>query len=397
MEKYDVMLNCDVGLESLVKEELEKSFRIDEDKIKIKPFNVDGKILIKGLKLEDIIRLNYCGRGFHRVIILLDKFNISKSWEEDEKIFYERAKNIPFEEFLDKEYITFGVQSTKIGEGFNYTSIDLRRPVGSGVIDRIKEVLGFRPKVFLEDPDLIVRVEVIDNVAIVGIDTTGKRALFKRGWRVFHHRASLKSSTAFLMLLLSEWNKNELLLDPFTGSGTIPIEAALYAKSICPGRFRKYDFAFLKLGKFREIYEDIIKELEEREEKKVKLKIYGFDVDSNSIIGAKKNARMAKVINDINFGVENVKYLFTRFKEKEVDKIVTNPPWGIRIKEKKLGKIYYYFFENAVDILSDKGYIVLITTRATLVKNLVEEFNFKILKEFKVFYEDMHFHLFKIW
>jgi len=363
--RFDVVLNTEIGLEELVKEELLKEFKIDGDRIVLRPNSLKGKVLIKNTTEKEVVRLNYCGRGFHRVLVKLGSFRVSKTWKEDERIYYIEAKNIPFEVFISSPRVSFGVDSIKVGEGFDYTSIDLRRPFGQGVIDRMRETLGFRPEVNLSDPDVRVLVEVVNELANVYIDTTGKRALFKRGWRVYYSPASIKASTAFLMILLSEWGEEDLLVDPFTGSATIPIEAAHYGKRICPGKFRK-DLATYRIPLFEEAFESVKEDFSK--EKDVKLKIYGFDKDAVAITNAKKNARMAKVLNDVRLGVLDVKYLFTKFSEGEIDRIVTNPPWGIRMKEKKLGKVYYYLFDNAVDLLSQDGYLALITTRATLVR-----------------------------
>ena len=397
MESFDVIVTTDIGLENVVKKEILNILKsIREDELIIKPFNLNGKILLKNLGYEDIIALNYKGRTFHRVYIFLGSFDVTGNKEEDFDIFYKKIKEIEFEKFINKDR-TFAVDSERIDKIYDYTSIEMRAPIGQAIRDRVKDAKGFVPKVDLDSPDLLFRVELYKRKAFVMLDTTGKKSLAKRGYRVFYHPAMLKPTIAASMLIIAGWTNSMSLLDPFCGSGTIPIEAALMGRNIYPGRFRRYDFMFLKIKEFSEIYEEKIREYEGEFIQKVNLKIYGYDKNPEYITGAKRNAMMAGVEKDVIFGIEDIRYLFFKFEGKTFDRIITNPPFGIRIKEKDLINLYYELFDTAIDLLPEDGRLVLITPRKTLVKKICEEKNFIIEEEYFVDYGTSHAHIFRIW
>lgn len=282
--------------------------------------------------------------------------------------------DIEFENYLRKD-TTFAIKGERSGE-HDFTSVDIGKFAGQAVVDRIRETKGYKQEVDLDDPDIIFRVVVEDKKCSVYLDTTGKISLHRRGYRIWKHPSPLNPIIAYAMVRWSEWNpQEENLLDPFCGGGTIPIEAVLWALNIPTGRFRKNKFSLLKIPLFnKEWFEEF--ELETRD---LELEVYCTDKSLSCIRGAESNARYAGVLDKIKFSRYDLEWIDIKFKEeRSIDKVVTDPPYGIRWKEKDLESIYRDFFWQMEFLLKDNGRIVLITTKRNLVERYSERYGFCI-------------------
>ena len=197
---------------------------------------------------------------------------------------------------------------------------------------------GERPTVELDNCDVTFHVHLERDAVSWYLDISGK-SLHQRGYRKGGSRVTLKENLAAAVLMRSEWYKNQgLLLDPFCGSGTIPIEAALIATDTAPGLLNPQRFAFLKLNFHNPtLWEEILEEAYTRHEAGIQkpIKILAWDIDKGSVDYAKENARKARVSNFIEFDVKD----FTKIEAEEVPEgthyVVSDPPYGKRSDSSK--------------------------------------------------------------
>ncbi len=339
------------GIEDIAAEEIE---HIGGKVVEVRKSK--GRVFFKGGETL-IPKLNFFARCIERVVVLLKVGEFEKLYD-----IYKAIKDLDFSFLKGK---SFAVRSLRIGE-HDFTSIDIARVVGQAVIDSFMESYGERLKVNLDEPDVIIRVDVIGKEFIVGVDTTGDNALHKRWWRVYNHPAHLNSTIACAMIRLAEWNTEKNLIDPMCGSGTIPIEAALIGRDIPPGKNR--DFAYFKL---------IGKIIPEYHEKGISMELYGIEKFKKHVLGAIKNAENAGVIDTIRFKVGDATKLSGVY-----DCIVTNPPYGLRIASKRvIEELYTGFLRCARDCMHSKSKIVVITAEDRLLRSLANKVRLNIEHE----------------
>ncbi len=355
---------CVPGIEDLASKEIKKYGAKIEEIRKGK-----GKLFFKGKK-ELVWKLNYFSRLLERVLLLLERKEFLKL--ED---IYNISKRVDYSFIQEKQ--SFAVRAKRVGK-HGFTSLDIAREVGQGIIDSYLKTKRKRLKVDLNNPDVIIRAEVVENEFILGLDLTGDKALHKRWWRVYNHPAHLNTTIACAMLELAKWNWKRSLLDPLCGSGTILIEAAMKGKSIPPGKNR--EFAFEKIFGKKKIK---FKEYERT------LNLTGIEKFKKHLEGAKQNAENAEVKECIKFfhgEIEKIKL------NQEFSCIITNPPYGIRIGKKgTIPKLYENLLEKAKEWLSkeEKARLVIITSEDSLLKKLSKKKNFEIEQERLVIYGDL--------
>ena len=291
-----------------------------------------GKIFFKASE-DDIIRLNLASRTIHRVFVLLSR---SKAEVLDD--VYRAARSVDYTEFIGADQ-AFAVKGERHSKDKPFTSMDMAAVVGRAVIESFRERTGVRLKVNLDNPDVQLYCLIRDSELLIGLDTTGK-SLHRRYYRVYHHRAALQPSIAASMLMLSGWRREEALLDPMCGGGTIPIEAALMALKIPPGARRLSNLALNKL-KFidGERIREIADELEAEADLEFRPRIIGSDASPKSIRGAIANAEAAGVLNAIKLVVGDVLKLGEWLDERP-SHIIMNPPYGIRMGVRRIEEFY---------------------------------------------------------
>ncbi len=305
---------------------------------------------------EDLLVLNHLSRSLHRILMLIMRDEFSSLSE-----LYDKARAIDFSSYLAPE-LSFAVRAERIGS-HNFRSMDIEREVGQAVIDSYRSATGFRLRVNLDDPDVIIRVEVRHNTFWLALDTTGKDSLYKRSYRVYKHPAPLNPCLAHCLLRLSKWTGSKSLLDPMCGSGTICIEAARWANGI-PNRgdYALWHLTFLNHQRLKHLL--VAMESVIRHEK---LKIRGCDISDKHIEGARRNTERAGVMVDY-FRCDATKIPL------DSDVIVCNPPYGLRVgSRRKVKRLYAAFIENLAR--SDWERAVLITSNPQLMpvkSNLVE-------------------------
>ncbi len=253
---------------------------------------------------------------------------------------YERAMEIPWEKYLDPTK-TFQITQTAQACNWLKNSHFAALRVKDAIVDRIKEKYNDeRPNVDTENPDITFHLHIRGERVIVYVDFSGE-GLFMRGYRSSSIEANLKENLAAAILYRSDWYKTiqdgnpGVLLDPFCGSGTLAIEAALMAKDIAPGLIRKQSYAFEKLYNFdSELYNKVLDELGEKAEeaRKRDVKIYASDISQTAVEVAKACALKAGVYDDIIFQTKDFNTYLPEEVPAERGYIVTDPPYGIRME-----------------------------------------------------------------
>lgn len=287
----------------------------------------DGKITYIADE-RGIVRSNLWLRTADRVLLKIDEFRA----EEFEDLF-QRVKGYPWEELieLDGKFTVNGVSvKSKLSSVPACQSI-----VKKAIVERMKDVYGVER--FEESgSEYTVKVSLLKDVVTVTVDTTGT-GLHKRGYRTNPVAAPIKETMAAAMIMLTYWNENRLLVDPFCGSGTIPIEAAMIASNIAPGLNRTFaseGWSFIDKGIWSEERKRAYGEIKQFE----KLKIYGYDIDEKALKASMENSEAAGVDHLISFKKVDVKKM-AAFEDEGI--IITNPPYAQRIGDRdELEKIY---------------------------------------------------------
>lgn len=358
-ETMEAVCECSFGTEDVVKDEIlkltGKNAKADEY----------GKVHFDASP-EDIILLNYCSRSIDRILIPLNSFEF-KTLDDLEK----KAEKTDYSQLFN-EKLSFAFRCDRKGT-HDFNSMDAEAELGASVINNFKNA-----KVDLSFPDVVFRAEVINKKCGIFLDTTGDHELYKRGYRVISTAQSLRPTIAYAMIKWCEWGSEKSLIDPFCGSGIIPIEAALLAFSIPPGYFRKEKFGFLKLDKFSG-YNKIFEKCDKKIKKDIKLSISASDMIMKNISISKKNSQMASVMAAIKFLRYDVEWLDLKFDEKSVDCVITDPPMGFNPSGRSMdiSKIYDDFFYNSEFILKDSGRIAIVSLEQKIIEKIFKKYKFE--------------------
>ena len=329
--------------------------------IKTKTTIKESCVIFEAKSFEEIALVCYKAQSIKKILYLLDSFkitslkdlkNISKSLEEIKK-------------FVTKNK-TFAIRCEHI-ENDNLEKDEICITTANA--------LNLNAKVDLDNPNVIIFVYIYKNNCYLGIDFSGED-LSKREYRIYTHYDALKGTIAYSLLRIADYKKQDTILDPFCGSGTILIEAALFANNFSQNHYSKDKFVF---SKFLDI------DLERFDSKKTfNGKIIGYDIELKYIISAKKNAKIAGIEKSITFSRVEIRDLDIKIKQKSIDKIITNPPNLTHKNQKTIERVYNDFFQQANLILKNNGTITIITRTFDLIKKSAENNKFKILKERKL-------------
>ena len=245
---------------------------------------------------------------------------------------YNVIKSIEWEKYLDANS-TFSVDSVVYSDVFRHSKFVAYR-VKDAIADYFNEKTGRRPSVRLNNPDLVFHIHIAHEECTLAFDSSGE-SLHRRGYRVETGAAPINEVLAAGMIMLTGWHGECDFIDPMCGSGTIPIEAALIARNIAPGVFRK-GYAFEKWKDFdeelfRSIYED------DSLEREFNHKIYGYDVDGRMVACARKNVKSAMMGDIVEIECRDIKD-FVEPASRAL--MVVNPPYGERLVSDKILEIY---------------------------------------------------------
>lgn len=317
-----LMAPCHFGLEAVLKKEI---IDLGYDIAQVE----DGRVTFDGDE-EAICRANVFLRSAERVLIQIGRF---KALTYDE--LFEGIKALSWEMYIPKNGKFWVTKASSIKSKL-FSPSDIQRIVKKAMVERLKS--QYNISWFDEDgAEFPVRVFLFKDEVIVGLDTTGA-SLHKRGYRKLPSKAPISETLAAAMIMLTPWKHDRILVDPFCGSGTIPIEAALMAANIAPGMNRSFTAEQWKnIIPAKEWY-DVIDEAHDMIDESVEVDIQGYDIDDEMIKIARINARDAGVEKMIHFQRRSVSELS---HPKKYGFIISNPPYGERLEEKKdLPKLY---------------------------------------------------------
>ncbi len=322
---FPIILPCHFGLEAVLKREVD-DLGYDIDQVE------DGRITFTG-DADAVCRSNIFLRSAERVLICVGKFH-AETFEE----LFQNVKACKWEDYIPKDG-KFWVKKASSVNSQLYSSSDIQSIVKKAMVERMKQ--EYHVEWFEESGnDYPVRVFINKNEVTVCLDTTGD-SLHKRGYRLAAGKAPISETLAAALIMLTPWKKERTLIDPFCGSGTFAIEAAMIAANIAPGMNRS--FTAEKWTNFidKQLWYDSVNEAEELINTDIDTDIQGYDIDGEIMKIAFENARRAGVEKLIHFQERPVKNMSHNGK---YGFIITNPPYGERLEEKEaLPEIYQDF------------------------------------------------------
>lgn len=317
MEQIELIATSTFGLEAIVKREL---LKLGYEDLVVE----NGKVTFKGTE-KDIPIANLWLRSADRVLLKMGEFKAT-TFEE----LFEKTKALPWDEWITEDG-EFTVEGKSVDSRL-FSISDSQAIVKKAIVEKLKT--KYKTEWFKETgAKFTIEVSLLKDIATLTINTSGA-GLHKRGYRLESVEAPLKETLAAALVQLSYWNKERFLLDPFCGSGTIPIEAAMIGKNIAPGLNR--NFVSEKWPRVKkEYWNDARKEAWDLMLKDYKLNIIGSDIDKKAIKAAKENAESIGLGEDISFITSDIRDMKLK---NEYGVIICNPPYGERIGEK--GEVY---------------------------------------------------------
>ena len=338
--KYELFAPCHFGLEAVLKREIiDLGYEVTEV--------VDGRVSFEGDE-EAIARCNVFLRTTERVMLKVGSF---KAVTFDE--LFEKTKALPWENFIPKDG-KFWVKKASSIKSKLFSPSDIQRIVKKAIVDRLSgkyNILRF-PEDGSEYP---IRITILKDEITGGLDTSGE-SLHKRGYRRLTVKAPITETLAAALISLTPWKKDRLLIDPFCGSGTIPIEAALIGLNIAPGM--KRDFQAMAWDNIlpKSLFKEAKKEAEDLIDRETKLSIQGYDLDTSALDAARGNLSLAGLEGNIHFQQRDMRDISSA---KKYGFIITNPPYGERLEEKEAMPQLYREMGKAFQKLDEWSYYII--------------------------------------
>ena len=315
MRKYELMAPCHFGLESILKREI-TDLGYDVTKVE------DGRVTFFGDE-EALARANIGLRTAERILIKVGSFRAT-TFEE----LFQGTKALNWDEFIPRNG-RFWVAKASSVKSKLFSPSDIQSIMKKAMVESLKD--KYHIEWFPEDgDDFPIRVFIMKDEVTVGLDTSGD-SLHKRGYRKLKVKAPIAENLAAALIMLTPWKEDRILVDPFCGSGTFPIEAALMAANIAPGMNRHFPAEKWEHICAGSIWKDAFEEAHDLVSFPEKTDIQGYDIDPANIRIARENARKAGVDKMIHFQERDVANLS---HPKKYGFIITNPPYGERLEDK---------------------------------------------------------------
>lgn len=315
MRTFDLLVPCHFGLEAVLKREI---YDLGYEITKVE----DGRVTFEGDE-EAVCRANIFLRTAERVMIQVGRFKAT-TFEE----LFQGIKNLPWEEYIPEDGKFWVKKASSINSKL-FSPSDIQSIAKKAMVERMKQ--KYHKEWFKEDGAAYpVRIFLLKDEVTVALDTSGD-SLHKRGYRTMTSKAPLTETLAASLIMLTPWRKDRILVDPFCGSGTFPIEAAMIAANIAPGMNRDFTAEEWTNLIDRKLWYECVKEAEDMIDTTVKVDIQGYDIDGDVIKAARENAKRAGVERIIHFQQRAVADLS---HPKKYGFIITNPPYGERLEDK---------------------------------------------------------------
>ena len=315
MRTFDLLVPCHFGLEAVLKREI---YDLGYEITKVE----DGRVTFEGDE-EAVCRANIFLRTAERVMIQVGRFKAT-TFEE----LFQGIKNLPWEEYIPEDGKFWVKKASSINSKL-FSPSDIQSIAKKAMVERMKQ--NYHKEWFKEDgASYPVRIFLLKDEVTVALDTSGD-SLHKRGYRTMTSKAPLTETLAASLIMLTPWRKDRILVDPFCGSGTFPIEAAMIAANIAPGMNRDFTAEEWTNLIDRKLWYECVKEAEDMIDTTVKVDIQGYDIDGDVIKAARENAKRAGVEHMIHFQQRAVADLS---HPKKYGFIITNPPYGERLEDK---------------------------------------------------------------
>ena len=322
MELFELTAPCHFGLEAVLKREiLDLGYEILQVE--------DGRVTFSG-DAEAVAYANLFLRTADRILLKVGRFE-ARTFEE----LFERTKDLPWERYIPKNGKFWVAKANSIRSKL-FSPSDIQSIMKKAMVERLKS--RYHLEWFPEDGEAFpIRVSIVKDQVLVGLDTTGI-PLHKRGYRAMTSKAPISETLAAALLMLTPWKGDRILVDPFCGSGTFPIEAALMAANMAPGLRRSFQAESWEHIVPGTCWQNAREDGESLIDRRAETDIQGFDIDGAVIRGARENARAAGVEKLIHFQQRPAAELSHPGK---YGFLVTNPPYGERLEDKeRLPELY---------------------------------------------------------
>ena len=357
----ELVCPCHFGLEAVLKREI---YDLGYDISRVD----NGRVYFYG-DAEAIARANVNLRSAERVMICLGEFRAYTFTE-----LFDNIMNIEWERYIPKD-AKFWVTKAATVNSKLFSERDIQSIVKKAVVERLKKKynVNWFEETGAEYP---IKINILKDVVSVCLDTTGV-ALHKRGYRRIAGEAPISETLAASIIMLTPWKKDRILVDPFCGSGTFVIEAAMIASSIAPGMHRSFTSSKWLNFISQDIWNDVYEEARDMIIKPDNTCIQGYDIDSNVLKKARIAAENAGVDDLIHFQQRAVKDLS---HSKKYGFIITNPPYGERLEDKKSLPAIYKAFGSSFNSLDSWSSYVL-----TPYEDIEKDFGRKATKKRKIY------------
>lgn len=327
-ENFEYIVPCHFGLEAVLKREIRQlGYPVTQVE--------DGKVTFSGDAMA-LARANINLRTTERVLLKCGEFH-AESFDE----LYDGIRDIPWERYLPRN-AKFWVTKATTNRSRLFSATAIQSVAKKAMVERMAGTYHVRH--FAEDgASYPVRIFIRKNEVTVGLDTSGV-SLHKRGYRTFVGKAPISETLAAALLMLTPWHPDRILADPFCGSGTFPIEAALMGLHIAPGVNREFTAKDWEKIITPRMWQEAYDEARAGEKRDTPLFLQGYDIDPEIVSCARKNAEAAGVGDRIHFQQRDVRDFSS---PKSYGFIITNPPYGERLEERAdLPALYHALGES---------------------------------------------------
>ena len=315
MRKLELIAPCHFGMEAVLKREIQDlGYEISRVE--------DGRVTFIGDE-EAVAYANIFLRTTERILIQIGRVH-AVTFDE----LFEKTRDLPWEEYIPADG-KFWVAKANSVKSKLFSPSDIQSIMKKAIVERLKGV--YHQEWFPETgASFPLRVAFMKDEAVIGLDTSGV-SLHKRGYRQLTAKAPITETLAAALILLPPWKRDRILVDPFCGSGTFPIEAAMIAAGIAPGMNRSFLAEDWKDLIPRKYWYYAMDEARERVNTNIETDIQGYDLDGEIVKAARENAKLAGVEQLIHFQQRPVSQLN---HPKKYGFVITNPPYGERLEDK---------------------------------------------------------------